>query len=222
MERKLHENKRGLSTILIAGIIIAIIVIVGAGAYVFSTQNSNPLASPSPTTPPQGTSPPTEAPTATASNTAPTATAASTPSATPTASATAKPNVAGASSLQYSISATENGVSQGSYTYSGKNIGTNNFMLRIEFTDTDGSQTIYIVNGQLQKSWSYSDGEWNDLSAAYQMQYTTWNQAWQGYVTSLQAWSGLGDYSYTQGGTTVRIYNINVNPSLADSLFTHS
>jgi hypothetical protein len=117
---------------------------------------------------------------------------------------------------------TTNGTSEGSYTYYGKNAGTQNFMMRIDFTDSSGSESIYIVNGQLQKSWSYSDGEWTDLSAAYTLQYSIWNPLWQGYVNSLAAWTGLGDYTYSAGGTSVRIYGISVNPTLADSLFVHS
>jgi hypothetical protein len=95
-------------------------------------------------------------------------------------------------------------------------------MMRIDFFDPSGNETIYIVNGQQQKSWSYSDGEWTDLSAVYTMQFNSWNTLWQGYVNSLAAWTGLGDYTYSAGGSTVRIYNISVNPTLADSLFVHS
>ena len=90
-------------------------------------------------------------------------------------------------------------------------------MMRIDFTDSSGNETIYIVNGQLQKSWEYSDGTWTDLSAVYSLQFSTWNTLWHGYVTSLAAWSGSGDYTYVAAsGHSVRIYNISVNPTLAD------
>ena len=95
-------------------------------------------------------------------------------------------------------------------------------MMRIDFFDASGSETIYIVNGQLQKSWAYSDGTWTDLSAAYALQYSTWNTLWQGYLNSLAAWNGLGDYTYSANGDSVRIYNISVNPTLADSLFVNT
>jgi len=221
LETLICKSKRGLSKVLIVGIVIAIIVIAAVAAYAISAQNPNPSASPQPT------ATPTEAPTTEPSNAEPTATApASTtepsPTATSTASATAPPNVSGASSLQYSESATSNGQSLGSYTYYGKNIGTPNFMMRIEFTDTDGNQTIYIINGQLQKAWIFADNEWTDASEVYTMQYNTWNTLWQGYVGALAAWSGAGDYTYSVGGDSVRIYGISVNPTLADSLFSHS
>ena len=227
MTRNLHRNKTAISTMLIAGIVIAVIVVAGVAGYYFATQNNpSPSASPSPTSTPTSTpQASTTAPsTSTNPTTAPSSQATPTPTAAPsqTASTSIPANVAGASSLQYSVSLTTNGALEGAYTYYGKNAGTQNFMMRIDFTDSDGSESIFIVNGQLQKAWSYSDGEWTDLSAAYTTQYNIWNGLWQGYVNSLSAWSGLGDYSYSAEGSTVRIYDITVNPTLADSLFVHS
>jgi hypothetical protein len=94
-------------------------------------------------------------------------------------------------------------------------------MLRIDFTDASGDLSIYIVNGVQQKAWVYSGGEWTDVSSAYSTQYNTWNSLYLGYVNSLAAWTG-GDWTYTSEGTTVRIYNINVNPILPDALFQPS
>lgn len=142
-----------------------------------------------------------------------------TPTSTP--SPTTTPGVAGASSLKYSVSLTENGVVQGTYTYWGKNAGTDDFSMRIEFTDSDGD-TIYIFNGVQDKAWTYAGGEWVDISDYYASQSDIWNNLWVGYTNSLAAWSGTGDYSYTQNGSTVRIYDISVNPALEDALFTHS
>ena len=211
MTRNLLKNKTAISTAIIALVVIVVAAAVAGGAYYVMTQNNQ-------------TSPSTsESPTPSASTSvSPTAVPSSTQTAAPSASPSSAPNVAGASSLKYSVSLTEAGVLQGSYTFQGKNAGTSNFMLRIDFTDESNAQTIYIVNGAEQKSWAYSDGQWQDLSAVYTMQYNTWSPMWQGYVTSLSAWTGSGDYSYTQGNATVRIYDISVNPVLADSLFQHS
>jgi hypothetical protein len=147
----------------------------------------------------------------------------STPSdTTPTPSPTAAiSGVADASSLKYSVSLTENGVLKGTYTFWGKNAGTGDFSMRIEFTDSDGD-TIYIFNGAQDKAWTYAGGEWVDISDYYASQWDIWNNLWVGYTNSLAAWSGTGDYSYTQDSSTVRIYDISVNPALEDSLFTHS
>ena len=131
-------------------------------------------------------------------------------------------NVAGASSLQFSEDITIGG-NITTYTYSAKNIGTSNAMLRIEWTGLQGD-TIYIVNGAQQKVWIYTDGTWNDFSAYYGAYWSQWNTTFTGLTNSLSHWTGSGDYTYTDPatGNGVRIYNIAVNPSLADTLFEHS
>jgi hypothetical protein len=123
-----------------------------------------------------------------------------------------------ATSLQFSVTITHEGVSEGGYTYYAKNAGTDNLMIRIDYTSTSGS-FIYIVNGAQQKAWMSSEGQWTDLSSSFASQWGTWHSTYEGYVTGLGSWAGTGDQTYTSGGDTYRIYNISVNPSLADSLF---
>jgi hypothetical protein len=116
------------------------------------------------------------------------------------------------------------GATQGSYTYSAKNAGTSNMMIRVEFIDpTSGSSFVYIVNGALQQAWMGSDGQWMDLSSAFASEYDSWQSSFADYQNSLTDWSGLGDWTYTgPTGETVRIHSISVNPSLPDSLFEHT
>lgn len=128
-------------------------------------------------------------------------------------------DVAGASSLQFSVSVTQTGVGQEVATYMVKNAGTSGMMMRIDMTDVSGENFIYIINGVQEKVWVYSEGEWTDLSVAYSTYWDTWNSAWEGYRTSLADWTGVGDWSYTTPDGEVSIYDIDVNPSLADSLF---
>jgi hypothetical protein len=221
MNRNLLKNKTALATVIIALVAIVVVVGIAGGAYYIMTQNNSPSPSPSESPTPSASPTGTINPSASTSPTvvpSPTETVQSSPSTSPSNA----PNVAGASSLQYSVSLTEAGVFQGSYTFSGKNAGTTNFMMRIDYTPSSGNQTGYIINGAEQKAWAYLDGQWEDLSTVYTMQYNTWSPMWQGYVNSLSAWTGSGDYSYTQGNSTVRIYDISVNPVLADSLFQHA
>jgi FlaG/FlaF family flagellin (archaellin) len=132
------------------------------------------------------------------------------------------PNIAGATSLQFSIDLTSGGSSLGTYTYMAKNIGTSSMMIRVEITSADGD-LIYIVNGAQQKAWGYASGEWMDLSDTFSDQWNSWNSTWVGYRDSLVGWAGVGDWTYTApNGDSVRVYDIAVNPSLADSLFEHS
>ncbi len=174
------------------------IVLAGIAAYVLSQNANNPSDSTTPTATPSG-------------STSPTATS------NPTSSST---DVATATSLKYTVSLTENGVLKGTYTFQGKNLGTDNLMMRIDYTDNDGS-TIFIFNGAQHKAWTYSGDQWVDISDYYDSQFQTWNSLWQGYSTNLAAWTGQGEYSYTSNGSTVRIYDISVNPTLDDSLFVH-
>ncbi len=210
---------------LIAGIVIAIVVVAAVAVYAASLNSPNPSASPSPTAttqPSASTSPSTTSTpqTSTSPSSQPTTTPTIVP--TQTANPSSPPNVTAASSLQYSVSMTSNGTSQGSYTYYGKNAGTSNFMMRIESTDASGAQSTIIVNGQQQKVWVKSNGNWTDLSSVYTTYFSTWDTTWQSYVNTLAAWNGTGDYTYTSGGDSIRIYNISVNPALADSLFAPS
>jgi outer membrane lipoprotein-sorting protein len=133
-------------------------------------------------------------------------------------------NVASATSLQYTISATNSsGASQGSYVFYAKDAGTSNMKMRIEFTNADGATAIYIVNGAEQKAWVSNNGVWADVSTSYSTVWDSWNSQWTAYKNSLSAWSGTGDYVYTDSsGNSVKISNISVNPTLDDSLFSHS
>ncbi len=162
------------------------------------------------------------------SSTTPTTTPTPTTSSTPTQGATSTPtnggtSVTGASSLQYSVTLTNSsGQVEGSYTFYGKTVGSAS-MIRVEYTDSTGSNMIYIVNGATQQAWISDNGEWTDLSSAYTSQYASWNNVYSSYKTNLASWTGVGDYTYTGAdGSSVRIHNISVNPSLPDSLFQHS
>jgi hypothetical protein len=92
--------------------------------------------------------------------------------------------------------------------------------MRIQYTDNDG-EYIYIFNGATDKAWTY-DKEWVDISDYYASQWGIWENLWKGYTNALSAWAGTGDYTYNDGTTTVRIYDITINPTLDDSLFVHT
>jgi hypothetical protein len=127
--------------------------------------------------------------------------------------------VADASSLRFKVDTTVENMA-GTYTLSEKNIGSSNMMMRIEGTFA-GQDFVYIINGAQQKLWVETGGQWMDLSTNYSQYWSTWNQSFTGYKNQHAGWTG-GDWTYTQSGVTVRIYNIEVNPSLSDSLFEHS
>jgi len=138
---------------------------------------------------------------------------------TPTPTPTATPTVADASSLQYSVEIT-GGDTAGTYTFKAKNIGASNMMIRIDIS-SGGVELSYVVNGAQQKAWTYMGGEWAEVSD-FSTEWNSWNSTLTGYKESLANWSGTGEYTYTSGDASVRIYGITVNPTLADSLFAPS
>jgi hypothetical protein len=215
MTRNFLKQKSAIS-MLIAVIVIVIVIVAAAGAGYYLT-SQNPAATASPSASP--TANPTQTPASTSSpSTTSTPTVSETPenSASPSTSPSSAPDVAGASSMKYSVSATEGGETQG-YTYQTKKVDSA-IMMRIDYIDVDGEKTTYIVNGVQHKAWMYSDGEWEDISVAYDTWYNTWNNLHGAYLNNLVTWTG-GDWTYTESGVTVRLYDISVNPSLADSLF---
>jgi hypothetical protein len=130
-------------------------------------------------------------------------------------------DVSGASSLKFKVIMDPADGDNIDYTYNIKNAGTSSLMMRIEM-QTAGESFIYIINGDQEKVWMYSDGEWMDFSEMYPTYWETWNSAWQGYHDTLIDWTGVGDWTYTTPtGDSVRIYDITINPSLPDSLFQH-
>jgi hypothetical protein len=193
-------SKRSRKT-LIAVIVIILIVALAVGVYLATRGTStNPSTTPTPT-PSSGATP------------------------KPTATSSTSANVAGASSLQFTETVTNSsGAVQGTYTYSGKNIGTSSMMMRIEISDVPSSDNVvYIVNGALQQAWLETGGQWTDMSSAFASNWSSWKSTFEGIQNNLTSWAGTGDYTYTDPqGDSVRIYNISVNPSLADSLFQNS
>ncbi|MEM2878525.1 MAG: hypothetical protein QXG10_03135 [Candidatus Hadarchaeales archaeon] len=131
-------------------------------------------------------------------------------------------SVANASSLKFDFEATAQG-----QTITGtmwlKDMGTSNQKIRQEVTAMGQNMTI-IVNGETRKAWMYMAGQWMDFSSSFEQywdQYADQAEQYKGYLAN---WSGSGEYTYSdpESGVSIRIYNIEVNPALSDSLFTHS
>jgi hypothetical protein len=135
--------------------------------------------------------------------------------------------VTDATSLQYDAEVTYQGdVTQ--FKWAAKNVGTSDMSLRFDILHGGQSNYTYILNGADQKAWMAVDGNWTDVSTDFTNQWNTWvgtGMAWSRNLDSLATnWSGTGDYTYADSatGTTTRIYNVVINPTLADSLFATS
>jgi len=104
-----------------------------------------------------------------------------------------------------------------------RNIGAANMDLRIDIT-TAGTTTSYILSGSQQQGWLTVGTQWmsfSDLGLDFSQQWNQQYSGWTTYTGYLADWTG-GEWSGTVGGTTYRIYDIQVNPSLPDSVFQPS
>ena len=147
------------------------------------------------------------------------------PAATPTPTPAA--SVEDATSLGFKVNATIDDNNE-LYAFTAKNLGSSDILLRVDEIDADGNVFIYVYNETAQSLWIQYAGEWTDSSATFAdywngdlsgiIGYTAFNT----YKTQLAAnWSGSGAYDYDSGGNTYHIYDIDVNPSIEDSLFVH-
>jgi hypothetical protein len=136
------------------------------------------------------------------------------------------PNVAGATSLGIKVNATINGVSE-EYAFTAKNLGTSDILLRVDEIDAQGNTFVYVYNQTAQTLWIQYGGAWTDSSADFALYWNGANSEVIGhtalgtYMTNLANWTGSGDYSYTSNGNSYLIFDIDVNPTVQDSLFQH-
>jgi hypothetical protein len=202
MSSNIKKSKTAVSTVIIALIIILIASAAVGGVTLILVQKA-PVASPNPSTVPAPTQ--------------------SSPQSLNT-------NVAKATSLQFTITFTNStGTELNRYVLQGKNLGNANLMTRIDWTyrDANGNphELITIDNRIQQKSWTSTNSAgaptWVLVPAdEYAKSQTSENFAWQSNVYYLENyWNGVTDVSVFANGSTIRIFNISVNPVLPDSLF---
>jgi hypothetical protein len=130
--------------------------------------------------------------------------------------------VADATSLQYDVDVTYQGTTTLS-KFAGKNLGTSNMILRIDLSGSNQDNFTNVVNSADQTAWRSTNGNWADVSATYDtIMAIGCGEQWRNNVNALANWTGTGDSTYTDStGTSYRIYNVVINPTLADSLFQH-
>jgi hypothetical protein len=145
---------------------------------------------------------------------------AGTPEETPTPTPTV--GIADATALQFTVSITHSdGGDPESYTYYAKNIGSDDVAIRIDMDLGSAGTFSYIIDSGAQKSWmKMGDGAWTESS--YSDDQGIYAVQLKDYMDTLIAAGGTADYTYTSGDATIVISGIEVDPTLADSLFTAS
>ncbi len=139
---------------------------------------------------------------------------------TTTPSPTPAPSVVDASTLQFKVNETTNGQLV-SYAFAGKNVNTTSEVLRMDILGGSAGNYSYIINLGTQKSdLKINDGAWASSDFNTDSSYIV---AFADYQTALINWTGQQSYSYTApSGASIVIFDIQVNPTLNDSLFATS
>ena len=135
------------------------------------------------------------------------------------------PDVAAATSIRFSVEWTALDDEAVACTHMAKDIGTEDFKLRIDGqVDSFEAGTITvgtIINGELGQAWMFQNGEWVEIPVEY------WGGYWEGavteldaYIAELQGWThGDWTFAHPDYGYQIRIYDIDVGPDLDDALF---
>lgn len=138
--------------------------------------------------------------------------------------------IAGATSLAFKSDYLSGEYSGTMSTLKLKNLGLDSMKIRVEGTFQGQELTTVIVNGELQKAWLYSSGQWMDWPFSGTVSPPFEHSGWDWMTESLEAvedtfsgWTS-GEFTTTDPitGVTIRVYDIEVNPLLEDSLFVHS
>ncbi len=127
-----------------------------------------------------------------------------------------------ASSLRYSWSFTHPTEMDWEWSYSVKNIGTEQMKMRIEMREEDGSHSGMIFNQELNKGWTFDGDHWEEIPVDfYNMWYENYFEEFSRHMNDfLKDWDGEPiEYRHPTQGWTWRWHGIEINPNLSDSLF---
>jgi hypothetical protein len=134
--------------------------------------------------------------------------------------------VADATSLQYNSDVTYQGdITQ--FKWAATNMGATNMALHIDILHGQQGNYSYILNSGDKTAWVAVNGTWTNVSSDFTNQWNTWvgtGQRWTNDLNALTNWSGTGDCNYNDSArmVSIRIYNVAINPTMADSLFQHT
>lgn len=128
-----------------------------------------------------------------------------------------------ATSLDFTVEYVIEGQGTFTYRYRARNFGTSNLDFRIDMTSAQ-MNAVYILKGSTRQGWVYNGYEWIDFITMYQDFDEFWDdfyESFEGYRDYLaEEWTGVQGWTYTVPGMgTVTYTNIDINPSLPDSVF---
>lgn len=103
--------------------------------------------------------------------------------------------------------------------YQGKNLGTSNLLLRVDLDAGEAGTLSYIMYANNQTALNNETGTWAESD--FTTDWANWNtNGFSSYVAHNADWmTGDDDVEYTDAGATIKIYDIVINPTIADSVF---
>ena len=140
----------------------------------------------------------------------------------PTPTPTPTPGIEGATSMRFDVEVNFEGDLLEVDLFTVKNLGTSDILLRVDQTDKDGLQFIYLMNQTGQTVWAdFGTGfdEYSSDWATYWDSTLIGQPALNSYMDALANWSGTGDYEYSANDYSYIISNIVVDPAIDDSSF---
>jgi len=124
-----------------------------------------------------------------------------------------------ATSLRYTVNMTTADIT-GTYMFAGKNLGTGDLLLRVDANPIvdDATTYSYLFYAGNQTSYNNATGTW--AQGDFTTDWATYSGMFEGYIAHNEDWmTGDGDIEYTDAGNNIKVYDIEINPTLADSLF---
>lgn len=105
------------------------------------------------------------------------------------------------------------------YRFRARNLGTANADLRMDVSNE--MDFSYILSGSQQEGWFGTDSQWtsfSDLGYNFDDYWQDFYGDFENYWVELYDWTGE-DWEWSWDSYSYRIYDIQVNPSLPDSVF---
>lgn len=130
--------------------------------------------------------------------------------------------IASATSLDFKVDLTYEGETT-TYRERARNIGTDDTDLRVDITSA-WDNVSYILRESQQEGWYYYGGQWysfSDMGFDFDNYWDVQYEGFETYTGYLAEWTS-GEWSQTILGITYRIYDIQVNPIIPDSVFQPS
>ena len=112
-----------------------------------------------------------------------------------------------ATSLKFSVNLTDSSGISGIY----------NTMMRLDIEGDDVVYSYIFFVGN-QTDWNNASGTWAEGN--YTENWTIWGAQWYNYITHNSGWkTGDAEITYTDSGNSIKVYDIEINPTLDDSVF---